>query len=139
LGDRTPSTREWLRRGAGWEAIRSHLGSYERALGMTGGAVSLSLHSTSDGAQLFFKENFVRLIIHPGCHLCDRAEPVVRRVARRLRVGLEVVDMDSDDELVRLYAWRIPVVLGPDGEVLEEGMIDERKLRAAVKGIRRRG
>ena len=36
-----------LHRGAGWEAIRSHLGSVERALGMTGGAVislDLSLH-----------------------------------------------------------------------------------------------
>lgn len=45
--------------------------------------------------------------------------------------------MDTDDELVRLYAWRIPVVLGPDGEVLGEGRIDERRLRAEVKKARK--
>lgn len=77
------------------------------------------------------------LVVHSDCHLCEKAEPVVRRVARRLRVPVEVVDMDTDDELIRLYAWRIPVVLGPDGAVLEEGIIDGRKLRAAVKEARR--
>lgn len=30
-----PRLERVLRHGAGWEAIRSHLGSYERALGMT--------------------------------------------------------------------------------------------------------
>lgn len=45
--------------------------------------------------------------------------------------------MDTDDELARLYAWRIPVVLGPAGEVLDEGLIDERRLRGAVKRARR--
>lgn len=79
----------------------------------------------------------MRLVVTPGCHLCDEAEPIVRRIARRYRVPLEVVDMDSDDDLVRLYAWRIPVVLGPDGEVLDEGLIDERRLRSAVKAMLR--
>lgn len=82
-------------------------------------------------------EFLLNLVVHPDCHLCEEAEPIVRRIARRMRVPLEVVDMDTDDELVRLYAWRIPVVLGPDGAVLEEGIIDGRKLRAAVKEARK--
>lgn len=80
----------------------------------------------------------MRLITHPGCHLCEVAEPVVRRAARRYRLPLEVVDMDSDEELVRLYALRIPVLLGPDNEVLAEGNIDPLQVRRAVKTLRRR-
>lgn len=62
----------------------------------------------------------------------------MRSVARRLRVGLERVEMDSDDELVALYSLRIPVVLGPDGEVLAEGNIERGSLRRAVRAARRR-
>ena len=64
--------------------------------------------------------------------MCEQAEPVVQAVARRYGVRLEVIDMDSDDEMVRLYGLRIPVVLGPDGVVLAEGLIERRELRRAV-------
>ena len=71
-------------------------------------------------------------VTRSGCHLCEQAEPVVQAVARRYGVRLEVVDMDSDDEMVRLYGLRVPVVLGPDGAVLAEGIIEGRELRRAV-------
>lgn len=74
-------------------------------------------------------------VTRSGCHLCDEAEPVVRAVATRLGAGLEVVDMDSDDALIRHYYLRVPVVLGPDGEVLAEGVIDRRALRRRVRGL----
>ncbi|HZD04773.1 MAG TPA: glutaredoxin family protein [Longimicrobiales bacterium] len=73
-----------------------------------------------------------------GCHLCEQAEPLVRSVCARLEVACSVLDVDTDDELVRLFALRIPVVLGPDGEVLAEGMIDERPLRRSLSRRRRR-
>ena len=72
-----------------------------------------------------------------GCHLCEEAEPVVRLVARRYGFGVEIVDIDTDDELVRLYALRVPVVLDPAGRVVAEGIIEERPLRKAVKRLRR--
>jgi hypothetical protein len=62
----------------------------------------------------------------------------VRAAAARYRAHIDVVDMDSDDELVRLYALRVPVVLGPDGEVIAEGVIDRKGLRRAVSAARRR-
>jgi hypothetical protein len=62
---------------------------------------------------------------------------VVRRVARWSRASLDVVDMDSDDELVRLYSLRVPVVLGPGDRVLAEGRIDPRQLRKAIAAERR--
>lgn len=80
----------------------------------------------------------ITFVTRAGCHLCEEAEPIVGTVAGSLGVDLEVVDMDSDDQLVRLYSLRIPVVLGPDGTVLAEGNIDRRALRKALKSARRR-
>lgn len=84
------------------------------------------------------KDFSLTFVTRSGCHLCEQAEPVVRATAERYRAHLEVVDMDSDDELVRLYALRVPVVLGPGGEVIAEGVIDRRGLRRAVSAARRR-
>jgi hypothetical protein len=84
------------------------------------------------------RDFFLTFVTHAGCLLCDEAEPVVRRVARRSRVPLAVVDMGSDDELARRYALRVPVVLGPGGEVLAEGIIEGRELRQTVADAKRR-
>ena len=76
---------------------------------------------------------FLTFVTRPGCHLCEEAEPVVRRVAERRGVRLRVVDVESDDQLLGRYAWRIPVVLGPDDEVIAEGRIEERPLRRVLR------
>lgn len=76
-------------------------------------------------------------VTHEGCHLCEEALPVVARVSRRLRVPLQVVEMDDDDDLVRLYVYRVPVVLDSAGTVLAETRIEERGLRKAVRAARR--
>ena len=62
---------------------------------------------------------------------------MVERVTRRLRVGLSTLDLDDDDELIRLFSWRIPVVLGPDGDVLAEGIIGEAQLRRVVRRLKK--
>ena len=59
-----------------------------------------------------------------GCHLCDDA----LRVVRELGAEPEIADVDADEELHRLYDWRVPVVLG-DGVVIAEGRIDREQLR----------
>ena len=59
----------------------------------------------------------------------------MHRAAARYGFDLEVVQMESDDELVREFAWRIPVLLGPDGTVLAEGVIEDRPLRRALKAL----
>lgn len=94
-------------------------------------------HCTSVGEIVIFSENPLRLVVSPGCHLCEEAEPVVRRVAQRYGLPLEIVDMDSDDELVRRYSLRIPVVLDAADRVVAEGTIEERHLRRTVKRLRR--
>ncbi len=75
----------------------------------------------------------VRFLTRPGCHLCDDARPIVEWAVRKADVGLEEIDVDGDDPLLSLYGMRIPVVLGPDDEVIAEGVIaDRRALRKAI-------
>jgi glutaredoxin len=59
-----------------------------------------------------------------GCHLCDDAREVLRRVGH----PFEEVDIESDDELLRRYLERIPVV-ALDGEELSDHFVDEGALR----------
>jgi thiol-disulfide isomerase/thioredoxin len=83
------------------------------------------LSATESG---FLRSLSVRFLTRKGCHLCDEARPVLAKVAKSMNVGVVEVDIDSDDELVKLYGLRIPVVLGTHDRVLAEGVIDDRKL-----------
>jgi glutaredoxin len=69
----------------------------------------------------------VVLVTRAGCHLCDDALALLRS----LGVEPELADVDADDELFRLYDWRVPVVL-VDGAVAAEGRISAEPLREAL-------
>lgn len=58
-----------------------------------------------------------------GCHLCEEAAAELRAAG----IAYRPLDVDSDPELVRLYDFRVPVVLR-DGRVLIEGRIDRAAL-----------
>ena len=62
-----------------------------------------------------------------GCHLCDQALGILEE----LSLHPEVLDVDADDELYRLYDFRVPVVL-IDGVVVAEGKVDRERLRKAL-------
>ncbi len=70
----------------------------------------------------------VVLVTREGCHLCDEALALLRD----LGLQPELADVDADDELHRLYDFRVPVVL-LDGAVIAEGRIERDALEAAVK------
>ena len=80
----------------------------------------------------------VRFLTRSRCHLCDQARPLIERVVIRAGGVVEELDVDSDVLLTRDYGARIPVVLGPDGAVLAEGIIREQELRTALRGLSRR-
>jgi predicted thioredoxin/glutaredoxin len=63
--------------------------------------------------------------------LCDEALRLLKEVGLRP----EVADVDADDELYRLYDFRVPVVL-IDGEVVAEGRIRRNHLVAALASKR---
>jgi glutaredoxin len=67
------------------------------------------------------------LVTRAGCHLCDDALALLHQ----LDIDPEVADVDSDDELHRLYDFRVPVVL-IDGVVVAEGRISRESLETAL-------
>jgi predicted thioredoxin/glutaredoxin len=67
------------------------------------------------------------LVTRQGCHLCDQALALLRE----LGIEPEMADVDTDDDLYRLYDWRVPVVLA-DGVVVAEGRVDRDRLRKAL-------
>lgn len=68
----------------------------------------------------------VVLVTRAGCHLCDDA----LRLLQELNVHPDIVDVDADNELYRLYDFRVPVVL-VDGAVVAEGKITRQHLLQA--------
>jgi predicted thioredoxin/glutaredoxin len=69
------------------------------------------------------------LVTRQGCHLCDQALALLRD----LGIDPKLADVDADDELFRLYDWRVPVVLA-DGVVVAEGRVTRERLEKAIKG-----
>ena len=65
----------------------------------------------------------VVLVTRQGCHLCDEALSLLQN----LGVDPELADVDADDELHRLYDFRVPVVL-LDGAAAAEGKITRDQL-----------
>jgi glutaredoxin len=60
----------------------------------------------------------------PGCHLCDEARDLVRRICDGRAVELREIDITLDPTLNREYGERIPV-LALNGEELFEYFVDE--------------
>jgi glutaredoxin len=70
----------------------------------------------------------VTLYGRPGCHLCDDARAELLRLSAELRFELVERDIEADDDLLRRYLERIPVV-AVDGEELFDFFVDEPVLR----------
>ncbi len=63
------------------------------------------------------------LVTRAGCHLCEEALVLLRQAG----VEPKLADVDADDELFRLYDWRVPVILA-DGVAVAEGKITPQSL-----------
>ena len=68
------------------------------------------------------------LVTRQGCHLCDDA----LRLLQDLGVHPDLADVDADNELYRLYDFRVPVLL-VDGAVVAEGRITKDQLAEALR------
>jgi glutaredoxin len=71
----------------------------------------------------------VELITRQGCHLCQEAE----RLLADAGVTFELGDVDADPELLRLYDFRVPVLL-VDGRARAEGRMSRAGLKRALAG-----
>ena len=69
----------------------------------------------------------VTLYTREGCHLCDEAKAVIQNARRRAGFDLEVLDIDRDPELRRLYNDEVPVI-AIDGVKAFKYRLTEREL-----------
>ncbi|GAA6133736.1 glutaredoxin family protein [Oceaniserpentilla sp. 4NH20-0058] len=53
----------------------------------------------------------IQLLGTSGCHLCEVAESIVKRIAPVFGYSTEYVDIANDDALVEQYGMRIPVLM----------------------------
>lgn len=71
------------------------------------------------------------LYTREGCHLCDEALDVLRRHG----LSPELVDIDSDPQLVEQYTECVPVVV-IDGRERFRGHVNEVLLRRILRKLR---
>ena len=45
-----------------------------------------------------------------GCHLCNDAEKTLASMREELNFEIEVIDIDKDAELIKLYSDQVPVI-----------------------------
>ncbi len=73
----------------------------------------------------------VTLITRAGCHLCEQAEIVLRRLSGELGFGYEELDVDVDGGRRAEYSDRVPVIL-IDGKEHGYWRVEEARFRTAL-------
>ena len=63
----------------------------------------------------------------PGCHLCEEMKGVVARVARRVPLSLDEIDISTDPALEERYGLEIPVLL-VEGTMAAKFRVTEEEL-----------
>ena len=74
----------------------------------------------------------IKILSKQDCHLCDQAKEVIFRNTRSLPVEVEVIDIENDPELVKLYGSDIPVIFLNDRKIFKH-RVDENKLQKLLK------
>lgn len=77
----------------------------------------------------------VRVYTRAGCGLCERAEALAAREAKRARIA--VVDVDTDEALRERFGVRVPVVV-VDGREIAAFEITPGVIARAVRAARSR-
>jgi len=77
----------------------------------------------------------VTVYTRENCHLCEEAIDTIERVAddEGVDVAMELVDVDTDEELREEYGERVPYVL-LDGTPAFKYRVDEQRLRRKLSG-----
>jgi len=73
----------------------------------------------------------VTIYSKPDCHLCDEAKRAIEAAGCEELYELEIVNIESDPELLRRYKYDIPVVTINANEVFRH-RVDSSKFREAL-------
>jgi len=74
----------------------------------------------------------VEMFSRPGCHLCDSAADVIRRVQKRVDFQFDVVNIETDPDLESRYGTRIPVIQ-INGRPFGQYRVDPAELEQEVR------
>ena len=78
----------------------------------------------------------VILYTRPGCHLCEEARQSISALQDvGYRFELSELDIEADEELLRKFVERIPVV-AVDGEIVSELTLDRSALLARLDTVK---
>jgi glutaredoxin len=76
-------------------------------------------------------DHHVTLITRRGCHLCEEAETLLRRLSQDVGFPYAEIDVDADPARQAEYSDRVPVIL-IDGREHGYWRVEEARFRAAV-------
>lgn len=75
------------------------------------------------------------LYSRPGCHLCALMRATLDRIATRLPLTIDEIDISPDADLTERYGWDIPVLMSGGREIARHGM-EERALEEKLRELR---
>jgi glutaredoxin len=76
-------------------------------------------------------DHSVTLVTRAGCHLCETAEQLLRRLSAELGFAYREIDVDGSADLREEYSDRVPVIL-LDGKEHGYWRVEEPRLRKAL-------
>jgi hypothetical protein len=75
---------------------------------------------------------YVELVTKANCPLCESGADTLRRAAAKFKITVNEIDIFEDDDIYDAYSTRVPVVLAPNGSVIDEGKLSQAKLTPAL-------
>lgn len=79
-----------------------------------------------------FKIKKVLVYSRSGCHLCEQAIAKITQLKNKHEFNLQIVDIDSSQELINLYSEQVPVIT-IDGQIHDFFKVDEDRFITALK------
>ncbi len=74
------------------------------------------------------------LLTRPDCTLCEEFLEELAHEFPRLAAAVRTADVDSREDWRSRYGRRIPVLLGEDGAVWADGVLDAAVIRQRLAG-----
>ena len=76
--------------------------------------------------------NLISIYSRHGCHLCEDAETTLNELKSELNFSIEVIYIDGDSSLEKLYGNEVPVI-HIDGEHHDFYKVDPIRFRSSLE------
>ena len=76
--------------------------------------------------------NLITIYSRRGCHLCEDAETTLNELKSELNFSIEVIYIDGDSSLEKLYGNEVPVI-HIDGEHHDFYKVDPIRFRSSLE------